>query len=232
MPDPSPTFPGPDTLCESCGYALKGLSPDGGCPECGLAIAESSPTKRTGHLWQTRPGPQAAFNVVIALMLNPRYFFRTMRIDGPNLNARLFLLLVVAFIGALWFSISVSVYGYRQDAALIQEGILTTGIVMLTYVEALGVTYFSRRRGWRVPFRLAERLVCYCSIGWVPVAIIMGITIRFYADGRLDGWMSGLLGVWGPWQSLELLVLIGAVSLLWFETLVWIGVRQTKYANG
>jgi hypothetical protein len=155
-----------------------------------------------------------------------------MRIDGPNHTARLFLLLVAAGLGALWFAVAQGVYGYTPASALLQEAILTSGIVSLTYVEALGVTYFSRRRGWRVPFRLAERLVCYCAIGWLPVAIIMGVTMRFYADGRLDGWMSSLLGVWGPWQSLELLVLIGAVSLLWFETLVWVGVRQTKYANG
>lgn len=165
-------------------------------------------------------------------MLNPKYFFRTMRVDGPNHTARLFLLLVAAGIGASWFTLSLGLYGYPPRAALVQEAVLTSGIVALTYVEALGVTYFSRRRGWRVSFRLAERLVCYCAIGWVPVAIVMGITMGLYADGRLDGWMSGLLGVWGPWQSLELLVLIGAVSLLWFEMLVWVGVRQTKHANG
>ncbi len=165
-------------------------------------------------------------------MLNPKFFFRTMRIDGPNHTARLFLLLVAAGLGAVWFAVSLGVYGYPPGAALLQEAIITSGIVALTYIEALGVTYFSRRRGWRVPWKLAERLVCYASIGWVPAAIIMGITMGFYADGRLDRWMSGLLGVWGPWQSLELLVLIGAVALLGFEMLVWVGVRQTRYANG
>ncbi|MEZ6194093.1 MAG: hypothetical protein R3C45_22835 [Phycisphaerales bacterium] len=134
--NPPSTFPGPDTLCESCGYALKGLSPDGGCPECGLAIAESSPAMRTGHPWQTRPGPQAMFNLVISLMLKPRYFFRTMRIDGTNHTARLFLLLVAAGLGALWFAVAQGVYGYPPASALLQEVILTSGIVSLTYVEA------------------------------------------------------------------------------------------------
>ncbi|MEZ6192514.1 MAG: hypothetical protein R3C45_14660 [Phycisphaerales bacterium] len=178
------------------------------------------------------------FNLVITLMLKPRYFFRTMRIDGTNHTARLFLLLIASLVGLIWaymvWARLLPSWSRRPSVmvALVGGELVFVSVIVLTYVEALGVTYFSRRRGWRVPFRLAERLVCYCAIGWVPVAIIMGITMRFYADGRLDGWMSSLLGVWGPWQSLELLVLIGAVSLLWFETLVWIGVRQTKYANG
>lgn len=82
-----------------------------------------------------------------------------------------------------------------------------------------------------MPVLLAERLVCYSSIGWVPAAAVMGLALARHTDGSLDRWMSQLIGVWGPWQSIELLILIGAGAVMGFEVLVWIGVRQTKHAN-
>lgn len=225
-------FPNPDTLCEDCGYVLHGLSAEGDCPECGLAIKESSPDRRTGPLWQDRPGPQAGFNIVIALMLNPKRFFRTMRVDGSNGFPRLFMLLAALGIGLVWFWLA---WGLSNSVfpvwAVVQAGIVGASVVVLSYIEALGVAFFSRRRGWRVPMRLAERIVCYCSIAWAPAAGVMGIVLFFHSRGSIDLVMTRLLGTWEAWQSIGLMVLVGALAMLWFETLVWIGVRQTRHAN-
>ncbi len=231
MTRPTTPYPGPNTLCEDCGYALKGLNPDGDCPECGLPIAASSPIHRTGPAWQTKPSPQAAFNIIIALMLRPGRFFRRMRADGTNTNPRLFLFLTAAAIGVTWSMLAWAIAPKGQAWVLIQGISVCLSVIVLTYIEALGVAYFARRRGWRVPMRLAERLACYSSIGWVPAAFVMWLAIRAVANGYIDRWMQRLLGTWEPWQSWALLVLIAAVAMMWFEVLVWIGVRQTKHAN-
>ncbi len=225
------TFPNPDTRCEDCGYVLQGLSAEGGCPECGLAIRASSPEHRTGPLWQERPGPRAGLDILVSLIRNPKPFFRTMRVDGSNVYPRLFLLLTAMGIGVGWYIGARWVYRPGPGPALIQTGIVVLSVVVLSYIEAVGVVYFSRRRGWRVTYRMAERIVCYCSIAWAPAAGVIGGALMLNADGGIDRAMKSLIGVWGAWQSIELMVLIGAVAMLWFEILVWIGVRQTRHAN-
>jgi len=225
------SFPNSDTLCEDCGYALKGLQPQGDCPECGLAIEASSPVIRTGPGWQDKPGPQPGLNILMALIRDPKHFFRTMRVDGSNSYPRLFLILTAAGIGLGWFVGARWGYGADAESAMIQTGIVALSVMVLSYIEALGVVFFSRRRGWRVRMRLAERIVCYCSIAWVPAALVVGLALILNAQGMIDRAMRGLLGVWGTWQSVELMVLIGAIAMLWFEILVWIGVRQTRHAN-
>lgn len=109
--------------------------------------------------------------------------------------------------------------------------ISVVAINTLTYIEMLGVTAFSKRRGWRVPFHLAERVCCYASVGWLPGVVLAGVGVgllQVYGPGR--PWYEHLLGLirvgWLFYGGLFVL------SLLWFETLVWIGVRQVKYANG
>jgi hypothetical protein len=216
-------FPGPDTLCEDCGYPLKGLSPQGDCPECGLSIEASSPDLRLG--------PSDRDQVDLDLILRPKVFFRAMSVDGSNSPARWFMLKIVLLIGLFWLLWGTAGGYWSLEADLFEAGIVMASIYVLSYVEVLGVIFFARRRGWRVPFRLSERVVCYAAVGWIPSAIVMGLALDLYMDGDIDMWMSNLLGVWGTWQSIELLVLIGAVAMLWFELLVWLGVRQTKHAN-
>lgn len=169
---------------------------------------------------------------MIGLMTGPKRFFRSMRVDGGNGYARLFLVGVALGIGLVWFWFSwgLSNQGFPRWA-VVHAGIVAGSVVVLSYIEALGVVFFSRRRGWRTPFVLAERVACYSSIAWVPAAGVMGLAMVFYGRGSIDRWMTGLLGAWEPWQTLGLLVLVGAVAMLWFEFLVWVGVRQTKYAN-
>lgn len=164
---------------------------------------------------------------------SPKRFFRTMRVDGSNIPARLFLLIVAGVIGLLWF-LGVMFLSRSQGGttwAMIYGLIVCDSVIVLSYIEAAGVAYFSRRRDWRVPMRLAERLVCYCSIGWVPAAGVMGLAVWLETSNIIQRWMTRLLGHWEPLQSLGLLVLVGAVAMMWFEVLVWIGVRQTKHAN-
>ncbi len=105
------------------------------------------------------------------------------------------------------------------------------GVVFLTYIEAFGVAYFSRKRGWRVPWPLAERVACYAAIGWVPAAIILWKLNDLILDGSIKHWWPQQLGPWTLRTEVLVLTLAGGIGILWFETLVWLGVRQVRYAN-
>ena len=105
------------------------------------------------------------------------------------------------------------------------------GVLLFSYVEAAGLWFFSRRRGWRVPFRRAERIVAYASVGWLPAAALLAAAAPALAGPGADAFGQRLLGAPHPLLGpLLLLALLGAAGLA-FETLAWVGVRRLRYAN-
>lgn len=224
------SFPYDGALCEKCGYPLKGLSNDTDCPECGYAVTESSPAKRRGleHSFENR-----FFRLTEAIMAGlhtPRTTFREMPIDGSRWKDRLILLVCALLAGGLWSVFGENAIQGRYRYAAWFNSLIPVIVIVLTYIEMLGVTGFSKRRGWRVPFGLAERVCCRAAIGWAPGVLIAGAgvwVLRWLAFG--EPWFESLLGLvrvsWLLFFSLFLF------SLLWFETLVWIGVRQVRFAN-
>jgi len=225
----TPGFPDADALCESCGYPLRGLAPGGDCPECGRSIDASHPRHRVGPPWPTRPSVSAAGRTLLGLATRPGRMFRAMRIDGSNAPARTYLLGVTLLTGLLW--------GAGEAWALRTAWPLAAGyaagamalVLLSVYVEALGVAYFGRRRGWRVPMRVAERIVCYASPALLLAAVVLLKLRMALAAGLLPlpRWFLDL-----PGADLLLVVVPFAVSVLAFEALVWVGVRKMKYANG
>ncbi len=235
-------FPTADSLCEECGYALRGLVSTGDCPECGKAIELSNPVHRQGLPWQRRATFRNGFRTVKAIITSPRAAFDSMIVASPsgaagtarftashNRKERLFLFLI-AMLAAAIYSYCVRIIGTHRDSdQIILAPIM---LVILTYIEALGVTYFSRKRGWRVPWRLAERIVCYASIGWLPAMFVVPPLILLQGQ-------TPFLPAWASWIPLRgeltdwlLIAVVGGVASLWFESLVWLGVRRLRYANG
>lgn len=244
MPDPTPdacrAFPSRDSLCEDCGYPLRGLADKTHCPECGAALSKSSPGRRDLGEALKDQSVYGFLKRAAMFLSHPRDAFRRLPIDGPDLLGQGFLfwmstLSALAF-SLIWFVIALTpghptrapVQGYSGFmVCFIAAAVL---INLLTYMEMLGVTAISRRRGWRVPYRLAERVCCYASVGWLPGVLLAGaglFLIDRFAVGRL--WFNGLVGLvrvsWLCYGGVFVL------SLLWFETLVWIGVRQVRFAN-
>ncbi|MEO0474839.1 MAG: hypothetical protein AAF085_02550 [Planctomycetota bacterium] len=232
-------FPHADALCEGCGYPIKGLSPDACCPECGIPVADSSPIHRTLKLddpWLTLGLYLRMFRL---FLLRPKQSFRMLAPSGGELIPEKFLFrnsfLAGLIVSLIVFLGSAFIIPPRFHSIPIQSALglfigTAIAISVLTYIEMLGVTAFSRRRGWRVPFPLAQRVCGLASVGWLPGAVILGVGI----------WMIQAFGVGRPWfDHLFGLVRVGwlvyaglfVLSFLWFETLVWIGVRQVRYAN-
>jgi len=225
---PDHPFPDQAALCEGCGYALRGLTPGGDCPECGRTIADSSPAHRTGPAWQQRMSGGAYFNTLVALIRSPNRFFRTMRVDGSNLPPRLFLLIHALLTGALWAAAEALVLHRPAVMGYLTGMIAAKAVIALAYIEAAGVAYVCRRRGWRVPLRQAERLVGYASPGLLLAALLlMKLRLSLHTGLLpLPTWLSE-----APGGDLLLMAPPFALSILVFETLVWLGVRRTRYAN-
>ncbi|MEM8782719.1 MAG: hypothetical protein AAGE65_07655 [Planctomycetota bacterium] len=231
MPVPPPNL----LLCEACGYPLPGVNESQACPECGAPAARSNPARRTGPLWNTRPGPGAWIDIALAMLTRPAAFYRELRLGGSNVMPRLFLLSVACLVGAGW-AVGEAWWNDRPAPLAWGLGMLAAkSVLLLSYLEAGGVTFFSRRRGWRVPFRLAERVVCYAAFGWLPAAAgLIGLNVAWQSGGlaeTLRPWLpaSDVL----PAASLApiVFVAIGGVLILGFETWVYVGVRQVRFAN-
>ncbi|MEM9752006.1 MAG: hypothetical protein AAF916_01325 [Planctomycetota bacterium] len=227
-------------LCETCGYPLANLEPDSACPECGTPSANSDPARRDGPLWQQRPGPGSWVDIALAMITRPGDFYQRLRLGGSNVMPRLFLLSVACFVGASW-AVSESLWNDRPPPLAWALGMVAAkAVLLLSYLEALGVTFFSWRRGWRVPFRLAERVVCYAAVGWVPAAIGLILLNTAWQSGALgDTIQAALIRVGAgdssvfPTASLipAVFIAVGGVLILGFEAWVYVGVRRVRYAN-
>lgn len=224
--DTAMTFPREDSLCEHCGYPLQGLPAAGGCPECGSEIAASDPVHRTGLPWQRQRSVGSWLATAGRVLFTPDRAFRLMRVGGSNRDERLYLVTQAAVAAGLWLTMARLL---QLPQGLTGAAAVLVGVVTMTLVEAMGVTYFSRRRGWRVPWSLAERIACYASPGWHPAVLVFALFMRLERAGTFAAWP--VLRRMDPTVMLIAYVALLGVSILAFETLVWVGVRQARFAN-
>ena len=232
---------GAGLLCEVCGYPLvadsvaglerQSAEQEAVCPECGEPIRRSLPATRTGLPWQRRPGLGAWVATAGAVLLRPRRSFRKMHLGGSNGGARLFLLINVCLVGGITTATAMWGHGRGLLVAWLLGMAAAKATLVLTYIEALGVTLFSRRRRWRVPFALAERIAGYASAGWIVTAALLGAGSLGF--DRVVSWsltqLRGQLAT--PLVDLLAGMLLFGAAVLCFELLVWTGVRQCRFGN-
>lgn len=224
------SFPDEDSLCEACGYRLHGVGGDR-CPECGLPVADSSPVRRTGLPWQRAWGVGAFVRTAAAMVRSPGGTFRRMRLSDTGWSARLFLLANACLSGGVWLAIDLSWAGRSLFWSWGVAMAVVKSVIVLTYVEVLGLAFFSRRRGWRVSLRRAERLGGYASVAWPAAVALLASVHALEQRGVLAATWERWIGVWTASAKLGVLVAAAGVAMLWFEWLCWLGARQIRYAN-
>lgn len=120
---------------------------------------------------------------------------------------------------------------------------IVPAVVMMTYIEAAGLAYFSKRRGWRVPFAHARQVACYAAVGWIPAVVLFDAFLRFQlgpavniaSNPRGSGTVATLIFEFSSLITRYEIVdeaIAAGIAMLGFELLVWLGVNQVRYANG
>ncbi len=219
-------------LCESCGYPLVGLEPDGACPECGTDVEASLPQRRPGSAWQRREFG-GWLTTIADFAGHPREGFRRMVIESERslsliyastgVAALLASTPVIAIQSLAWF------FGGRgAGLGLTAATIGGLWLLMLAAVgiEALGIRAFARRHGWRVTRVVATAVVAHACVGWVAGGVVVGggVFVALLTGFISQSSIAGAIGLAG----------LGAgalIGLLWFEILVYVGVRQCRFAN-
>ncbi|MFO0858039.1 MAG: hypothetical protein U0640_11865 [Phycisphaerales bacterium] len=246
-------------LCEDCGYSIEGLEDESKCPECGTSVASSLPAARPGTLWQHKSSLTNWCRTNWNALRHPKHMFRTMKIDKGSSNSLLAINILIAsfFIADPWVGVLIfdPARGARLQGPVIevamQGGMLlfwmcVTSLFLLglTWIECRGVRFFSNRRGWRMTPEAAWQICCHASIGWIIMALLpllgmaaMVALVRVFhysPTGVID--LTRWLGPGAPTWHVEAVVRntltlgAGLAGLMVFESLVYIGARQCKYA--
>jgi hypothetical protein len=247
MPAPTPWRDEYTLLCGRCGYVLEGIVAEGGaCPECGKPVAESLPAARPGTAYQRDPRPATFVRTFIAMHESPGREFRLMRVDPRADRALLVRAAVLCGVvcGAAvpltrWLRVAAGVGFHTEKApigpalmqALAGTVIAILGILLLTWIEGLGVVVFSRRRGWRVTHDSARAVCAHAACTWwlAGLGAALGVVGSTRLEAALWRWTAGT-----PFDLiLPYLAPIAAFTLgmMAFETLVWMGVRECRFIN-
>jgi len=228
----TPGFPGETDRCEDCGYPLRLMSPTHPCPECGRSIASSDPIRRIGLPWQNAITPVAWLRTALAITTKPRQTYRLLDSGRPSFRARLFLLVNAMLVGCLWYIVlTLGQIVTPWFWALVA----TLAVVLLSYVEMVGVWYVSRRRGRPIRFAMAERVVAYASIAWLPASLVLAQVAVMHLHHTLQAYWPSILDPLTANQTalrdVYMLTTIACVCVLGLEVLIWLGVAQNRYAN-
>lgn len=253
---PTRAADGSTLLCERCGYDLSAAEEQTSvCPECGETVESSLPARRNGSPWQRRHGVIPLIATAVRTLRFPHRTFRSLRIDRSGVTLQLAINCFIAsfFIADPWvgvlagdpvraahgtnYELFARVLGYLAYTVAI-----TLSLMALSAFEVRGVLFFAKRRGWRLTPTAAWQVCAHASVGWIfcgvlsllGMATLTALSLRTNLIPKTMVDFSPLLSMRASWHDV-----IGAVpfaggylaGMLIFETLVYLGVRQCRFAN-
>lgn len=237
-----------DTLCEGCGYVLKGLPENGRCPECGKLTAESAANLRMPPAWESgRTNRLRAFGrATIDCIFRPAKFFRSINVGpaGPRSLrfARIHWVIASVLFGACaWLHADLmgGLGAMQVVSPLMVRTIFLLSFpvfILATYlflfvmnsIAASLTTFEATYRGIRLPRPVVLRALHYHAAHYLPVGLLGIATVGgfrvFVLGWPLKAWM---------FETAYLYVLCGAVvvSAVYLFKTYWVAMRNLMYAN-
>jgi len=209
-------------LCESCGYELSALRRRDKCPECGRPIGSSLPERRNAY------GSRGLLERWWLAIASPIRIWERVDVSDFRQSRRSLqlTLLVVSLVPgvSLWLA-SGGAVRFPVVLPLIVPAYIVFGF--MTFLEEVGIRFFGRRRGWRISKNVSAAVVSHASIAWALSGVGVGVVWALFLRDELE-----VRNVYGPISSYTLYMFLAFLpGMLWFETLVWIGMRKLRFAN-
>ncbi|MDX2016745.1 MAG: hypothetical protein SFY95_03780, partial [Planctomycetota bacterium] len=112
----------------------------------------------------------------------------------------------------------------RSTLAMVVLGV--PAVMLLTWLETLGVRFIGSKRGWRITRDVAWSVCGHAAVGWFASALLTQVLFALgtLAFARLDD--ASML-----FTLPALAVLLLLAWLLVFESLVYVGIRRCRFAN-
>jgi len=192
--------------CADCGYALRGLPPDGRCPECALSVSESM---RAAGLWTTRRLKLLVLACAGLIAMLPAWLvvaILPLAVPVPNTVARLLVAGGIVVYAVLLVVIAVaSVHAASRRARAIRYGLVATvcviGVLPVALVVAqiirpwfindtagaviLATMFFSRIALLAITLfglrSAADALRAPGAVGWMIAAVLTLLTVLPWA---------------------------------------------------
>ncbi|MDX2132978.1 MAG: hypothetical protein SFY69_13095 [Planctomycetota bacterium] len=112
---------------------------------------------------------------------------------------------------------------------------------VLTWIEVVGVRFFSRRKGWRLTRAGAWQVCAHASYGWIfsgvlPMLLLAALFALQRTTGVAPGGTFSLAPLWNTRIAWYELIGVGGpllgyfAGMMIFEMLVYRGVRACRYA--
>jgi len=239
-------------LCRRCGYVIDGLSSNETCPECGADIAGSLPSARTGAAWQRGPELRSWARGCVRAIRHPLVTFDKLAIERSHSARHLTITLhaaagmpIVVLIAMLIASTinevvnGASTFAQAWTAAMLFAALGFVYVVMvaflylLVWIETQGMRFWGRRRGYRISKSIAISICANASAGWLvgsaALSILLAVVLTLFSAGVIQYTALSLSPLGARfWMAMAGCVLLG---LMFFKTLVYIGVLQCRYAN-
>ncbi|MCA9304788.1 MAG: hypothetical protein KC996_11755, partial [Phycisphaerales bacterium] len=162
-------------LCERCGYVIEELDREGVCPECGKLIAESTPN-RPGTRWQQNPGVRSLLRTWWMTLRHPTRTLDTMILhDEQGMDLASASIFVGVGLAIVLCALPLVVEPEAFFMVLLVGGVIGTSLAWLvlftlTAIEAMGLRFIARKRGFRIDHHVSWAIVGHGCVGWAIMA--------------------------------------------------------------
>ncbi|MFG0243946.1 MAG: hypothetical protein ACF8R9_14250 [Phycisphaerales bacterium JB054] len=206
------------------------------------------PESRQGSPWQRGPSVWSWLGTVWLVLAHPQRMSRTIGIGvGGVRRLQAWNVAAASVVVGLCFGYAQARFHLLESLGLSRANagaqaafvgvVATIGAFVLvsglTAIERLGIRFFGRVHKARVTECIARALTAHASAAWLAGAVLMAAGLAVGTWAHEEAMAQNVGAGRGPMMlSPALLALLGGfLGMLWFETIVYLGLRGCRFAN-